>query len=199
MKLKLFFITLLFAFTAVNLNAQKLARDSLKDFALKVVQKAVKKANIKSLAVWDFTDIHKSNFLFGNYVAEQFSIYAGEIETLNVMDRQNLKSLVREQKLKEDKLTEDTTFIKFLKLKNVNALVVGSVIIVGTEEFQVVVKIVSTNNGETISSGEEFFPIDKRTASIMSTPATVSSNLELTYNPNEKIDNTEEITKINTN
>jgi hypothetical protein len=152
------------------LFAQKSVRDSLKNFTISVVQDAMKKGKIKTLAVWDFTDIHKTNSLPGSYISEQFSIYAEKVDSIHIMDRQNLKSILKEHKLKSEGFIDKNTIMELGKFKEVDAVAVGSVIIVGSE-FQVIVKVIETTFGETVSAGEDFFPVDKRMEIIFNNPS----------------------------
>jgi len=164
MKYKLI-VTILLTFLFSNSFSQKSLRDSLKGFTVTVVQKAMKKG-VKKIAVWDFTDINKEVSLIGRYVAEQFSIYAEGIEDLELMDRQNLKSLLNEHQLKSDGFIDKNTIMELGKLKDVQAVAVGSVIL-ADKNFQVVVKIIETSNGRTVAADEQFFPIDKNMAAIL--------------------------------
>lgn len=171
MKLKLFAIS--FIFFASNSFSQKSLRDSLKAFTINVMEKAIKKGNIKKIAVWDFTNIHKEVTLFGSYIAEQISVYAEDIDSLQLMDRQNLKSVLKEHKLKSDGFIDQNTILELGKFKSVEAVVVGSVIVID-KDFQIVIKVIETNNGRTIAAAEEFFEIDKKLATLF---GTVNNNL----------------------
>lgn len=160
-----------------HLCAQKSVRDSLKDFTFSVVKDAIKKGKIKTLAVWDFTDIGKGNSISGSYISEQFSIYAEKVENIRIMDRQNLKSLLKEHKLKSEGFIDKNTIMELGKFKEVDGVAVGSVIIVG-DEFQVNVKIIETTFGETVSAGEEFFAIDKRIGEIFKNQKIATDKIE---------------------
>ena len=165
MKLKSASLSLVLVFLMNAAFSQKSVRDSLKTFTVNLVNKAMKKG-VKKMAIWDFTDLNKETSTFGSYIAEQFSVYAGDLEGLELMDRQNLKSLLNEHKLKSEGFIDQNTIMQLGKLHDVEAVVVGSVIM-ANNDFQVVVKIIETNFGRTIAAGEEFFQIDKKIAAIL--------------------------------
>jgi hypothetical protein len=181
MKTKLLFISFLLIFCSTSSFAQDSVKDSLRAFTFRVVKEAIKRGNIKSLSVWDFTDIHKVNSTAGSYISEQFSIYAEKIETIHHMDRQNLKSLLKEHKLKSEGFIDRNTIMQLGKFKEVDAVAVGSVILAGNE-FQVNVKIIATTTGEMVGSDEQFFPINERIKAIFNSPSPPIEN----KNPSEK-------------
>ncbi len=60
------------------------------------------------------------------------------------MDRQNLKSLLKEHKLKAEGFIDKNTIMELGKFNEVDAVAVGSVIM-ADKDFQVVVKIIETS------------------------------------------------------
>lgn len=176
----IFFLSL----SCYSVSAQKNVRDSLKSFTIEVVQKAIAKGKIKKIAVWDFTDLNKEVSVFGSYIAEQFSVYAENIDTVELMDRQNLKSLLNEHKLKSEGFIDKNTIMELGRFREVDAVVVGSVIM-ADKDFQVVVKIIETSLGRTIAADEQFFQIDKRMAAILGIEISENANqLSQENNPN---------------
>lgn len=155
--------------------SQKTVRDSLRSFTVNLVKKAMEKGKVKKLAVWDFTDMNKEVSSFGSYIAEQFSIYAESVDSLELMDRQNLKSLLNEHKLKSYGFIDKNTIMELGRFKEVDAVVVGSVIM-ADKDFQVVAKIIETTAGLTIAADEQFFQIDSKIAAILGIEKTDNSD-----------------------
>jgi hypothetical protein len=137
----LVFILIFSANTAIS---QAGVRDSLKTFTTSVVRQAMERGKVKKLAVWDFTDLNKEISVFGSYIAELFSVYAENVDSVELMDRQNLKSLLNEHKLKSEGFIDKNTIMELGKFKDVDAVVVGSVIM-ADNNFQVVVKLIETS------------------------------------------------------
>jgi TolB-like protein len=167
MKKPTFILIILLVFiNPKNINAQKSVRDSIKEFSIKLVNNALSHGKIKNIAVWDFTDMNKEVSVFGSYVSELFSIYAENVDSIELMDRQNLKSVLKEHKLKSEGFIDKNTIMELGKFFEVEAVAVGSVIM-ADKNFQVLVKIIGTNSGKTIAADEQYFQIDKNMAAIL--------------------------------
>jgi len=166
MKLKTILFVILLTIISFECFSQKNVRDSLKEFTTSVVNQARVKGKVKKLAVWDFTNMNKEVFNFGSYIAELFSVYAELVDSVELMDRQNLKSLLNEHKLKSEGYIDKNTIMELGKFKDVDAVIVGSVIM-ADKDFQVVVKVIETSLGRTVSADEQFFPIDQKMAAIL--------------------------------
>ena len=201
MKLKSLFFAILMASISLECFSQKNVRDSLKEFTIEVVRKAMEKGKVKKLAVWDFTNMNKEVFNFGSYIAEQFSVYADQVDSVELMDRQNLKSVLNEHKLKSEGFIDKSTIMELGKFKDVDAVVVGSVIMAG-KDFQIIVKIIETSLGRTVAADEQYFEIDSRLAATLGVEFggnTDSNSPNLGYNrplnSNEQYNNSSTVNK----
>lgn len=185
MKIRCIITLFILMCTLTSAYSQKSVRDSLKEFTISIVQKAMERGNIKKLAVWDFTDMSKEVSSFGSYISEQFSVYAESVDSIQLMDRQNLKSVLREHKLKSEGFIDQNTIMQLGRFKEVEAVAVGSVIM-ADKDFQVVVKVIETNYGRTIAAGEQFFQIDKRMSAILGIEFTENSNSKPSNNTSNR-------------
>jgi hypothetical protein len=168
MRFKHFFLLTLLSLLLNNSSGQPNVRDSLKKFTISLVKKAVQNNKVRKLAVWDFTDINREIVPFGSYISELFSIYAENVDSIRIMDRQNLKSLLNEYKLKSEGFIDEKTIMELGKFSEVDAVVVGKVIVdVENSDFQVLVRILNTATASSLASDEQYFPIDSKMASIM--------------------------------
>src|SRR5689334_7089660 len=96
----------------VQVFSQSSLRDNLKKFTADVVEKAVKKQHIKKISFWDFTDINKEVQPVGTYVSELMSVYANDIDSILVMDRMHLKTILQEHQLKSEGYIDQNTIMK---------------------------------------------------------------------------------------
>jgi hypothetical protein len=143
-------------------------KDSLKQFTYRLINKALTKKRFKKLAIWDFTDQLKEETNIGAYLGDQISIYSSDIDSVIVLDRQNLKSIIKEHKLKDkDLLIDQEALLQLGKFSGAEVLVVGKVGVFETEcSMQIYLKIVDANTAETFSAAEEYIPIDKKFADV---------------------------------
>lgn len=139
-------------------------KDSIRSFTYRLVNKALTKRKFKKIAVWDFTDPQKQTSKAGTYIADQVSIYATDIDSVIVLDRQNMESIIREHKLKDkDFLIDQQALLQLGKFSGAEVLAIGKVSIFEADCYiQLYLKIVDANTAQTLSAAEEYIPIDKK-------------------------------------
>lgn len=161
----------------VQAFSQTSLRDNLKKFTADVIAKAIKKQHIKKISFWDFTDINKETQPVGTYISELMSVYANDIDSVLVMDRMHLKTILQEHQLKSEGFIDQNTIMQLGKFSDVNAVVVGTIILnENGKDFQLMVKVLTTNEAITASSGEETFPIDDKISSVVGIKVNNSDN-----------------------
>jgi hypothetical protein len=165
------FLTSVFLFISVSCFSQRTAistKDSLKSFLSRLIYKALTKKRFKKLVVLDFTDPFKKTSNVGIYVAEQLSIYATDVDSITILDRQNLESIIKEHKLKDkDFLVDPKALQEFGKFSGAEVLIVGKIAVFEKEcSIQLYLKVVDINTAQTLSAAEEYIPMDERFADI---------------------------------
>lgn len=183
MKLKYIICLLVVSILYLPTFSQSNSNDSLKTFTIKLIERAIKKSKIKKIAVWDFTDINKENTIFGSHIAELISVYATYVDSVIVMDRQNLKSLLKEHKLKSEGFIDQNTIMELGKFSGVDAVIVGDAIVTG-KDFEVVIKILETNRAGIIAADDQYFPIDSKMAAKLGIQISESNNSSNANSPN---------------
>lgn len=143
-------------------------RDSLKFFTFKLVKKALSKKKFSKLVVWDFTNPQQKSNGVATYIAEQLSIYATEIDSIIVLDRQNLETIIKEHKLKDkDFLIDQQALLQIGKFAGTEMIIVGKVSVFENEcTVQLNLKIVDVNTAHALAAAEEYIPIDERFADV---------------------------------
>lgn len=147
---------------AWNINT----KDSLKTYTNKLINKALAKQKFRNIAIWDFTNQQKETTKAGMYIADLMSIYATENDSIVVLDRQNINSIIREHNLKDkDFLIDQNALLQLGKFSGAEVLIVGKVNIFETScLIQVYVKLVDVNTAKTLSAADENIPIDRKFA-----------------------------------
>lgn len=143
-------------------------RDSIKAFTHKLISHALKTREFKKIAVWDFTDQQKEASNQGSYIAEQISIYAASNDSITVLDRQNVASIIREHRMKDkDHLIDQNEFLELGHFSGAEVLMVGKVVIFETEcMLQLYLKIVDANTAQTLAADEKYISVDKQFADV---------------------------------
>ncbi len=168
MKIILILLALHCSFLCDAQNENISTKDSLKAFTYKLINKALAKKKFKKLAIWDFTDLHKNSSSIATYVADQLSIYAAEFDSVIVLDRQNIETILREHKLQDkDLLIDPKALLKLGEFFGTEVLIVGKVsIFEGECAIQLNLKIVDVNTAHVITAAEGYIPVDKRFADV---------------------------------
>jgi hypothetical protein len=183
MTVRILFLIVVFTASHFPAISQSSSSDSLKNFTIKLIERGIKKSKIKKIAVWDFTDMNKENSTFGSHIAELISVYATFVDSIIVMDRQNLKSLLKEHKLKSEGFIDPATVMELGRFSGVDAVIVGDAIVAG-KDFEVIIKILETNQAGTIAADDQFFPIDDKMAAKLGIQIS-ETEVKNTNNPNK--------------
>lgn len=143
-------------------------KDSLRSFTYKLINKALTKRRFKKIAIWDFTDPQKRQSNAGLYISDQVSIYATDIDSVIVLDRQNMESIIKEHKLKDkDFLIDQQALLQLGKFSGADVLIVGKVGVFELEgTMQIYLKMVDANTAQTLSAYEAYIPIDAKFADL---------------------------------
>ncbi|MFH0872709.1 MAG: FlgO family outer membrane protein, partial [bacterium] len=108
------------------------------------------KANKKTIAVVDFTDLQGNVTELGRFLAEEFSVaMAGAGEGFEVVDRTHLKSLLQEHKLAMTGLIDPSTARKLGEIAGVQALITGTITPFG-DSVRLSVKVLDTGTAKVI-------------------------------------------------
>ena len=117
---------------------------------VKLSQK-IEAAQLKNIAVIDFTDVHSNVTELGRFVAEELS--TSMVLTPNnfsVIDRSHLKYILNEQKLSISGLMDPKNTIKIGKLAGVDALVLGTITPFG-DNVRLTVKVLDTKTAHLVT------------------------------------------------
>lgn len=144
----------------------------------------VAKAGKKNIAVADFTDLQGNTTELGRFLAEELSAdLAEDGKGFEIVDRNNLRSILNEHKFSMSGLVDPKTIKQLGQIAGVDAIVTGTVTPFG-DSVRVSAKVIATDTAKVIAAAkgdiaktkaiEELLSrgIDTRTEA---SPATVSS------------------------
>ena len=120
------------------------------------IAERVAKAGKKNIAVVDFTDLQGNVTELGRFIAEEFSVeLAGDDKGFEVVERTQLKSILREHKLAVSDIIDPSTARKLGQIAGVDALITGTITPFG-ESVRLSAKILDTTTAKIIgaTSGE---------------------------------------------
>lgn len=110
------------------------------------------KAGFKSVAVLDFVDLEGKPNDLGRFVAEELStdliMHRGE---MNVVDRETLRALLKEQQVEPAALADPEIVKKFGKAVDINGLIAGSVVPMG-RSIRVTSRIIETGTARVVAA-----------------------------------------------
>lgn len=163
--LTLFTVALCDAFSQQGIVS---TRDSLKYCSSKLMNKALVKKKIKKLVICNFTDQRRQPTKVGGIVSSHIAAYMTNIDSVEVLDRQDIDNIIKEHKLKDkDFLIDENAQLQLGKFSGAEALVVGKVTVYETEcSMQIDLKVVETNTAQILSAVNEDIPIDKKFADV---------------------------------
>jgi TolB-like protein len=111
----------------------------------------------KTVAVVDFTDLEGNVTQLDRFIAEEFSVaLAGAGKGFRVIDRTNLKSIIKENKLSATGLIDPETARKLGKIAGVDALVTGTLTPFG-DNVRLTVKVLDSETADIIDSAKSNF------------------------------------------
>ena len=111
----------------------------------------------KTVAVVDFTDLEGNVTQLDRFIAEEFSVaLAGAGKGFRVIDRTNLKSIIKENKLSATGLIDSATARKLGKIAGVDALVTGTLTPFG-DNVHLTVKVLDSDTADIIDSAKSDF------------------------------------------
>lgn len=137
--------------------------------------KGVRAARVKTVAVWDLSDLDGRTTKLGRYVAEELSV---ELATdsgnsFAVMDRQHVHRVLTELNLLGDKPMDNKTSRQLRRLAGVDALVTGTITELGTG-FRVTAKVLNTETATIVAAGTCALGSDLRSLLVQADSPTLS-------------------------
>jgi curli biogenesis system outer membrane secretion channel CsgG len=142
-----FFVVL--AFTVLPASPAFAYEKEIKELATDL-SKMIKASGKRAVAVVDFTDLEGNTTALGRFLAEELSnSLAGCAKDFDVIDRNHLNTLMREQQLTSSGLL-NRLMTRKLEVDGVQALVTGSLTPFGEEEVRVSVKILDVSTAKMI-------------------------------------------------
>ncbi len=125
----------------------------IKDLSEKIAVK-IDESGKKSVAIVDFTDLQGSVTELGRFIAEELSVeLMNNVKKIEIIDRNHLKSILKEHKFSMSGLVDPTTIKKVGKIVGVDAIITGSVTPFG-DNIRVTCKVISTDTARVISAGK---------------------------------------------
>jgi TolB-like protein len=126
-----------------------------------IMAENIAKADKKSIAVVDFTDLQGNVTELGRFLAEEFSVaLAGAGKGFEVVDRTHLKTILKEHKLSITGVIDPTTAKKLGQIAGVDALVTGTITPFG-DSVRISVKILDTATAKVIGASSGDIPKTK--------------------------------------
>lgn len=127
---------------SIELNAQNFDA-KLEDLAKQLAEKINAKKKSK-VAIWGFYSEKNEQTDFGNFIAEDFSIYlVNHSENFAVIDRTHLNVILKEHRLNAEGYIDEKTTKRLGKIAAADALVVGTYSIFNSE-IKVRAKVLDT-------------------------------------------------------
>ena len=106
------------------------------------------------IAVVDFSDLEGHIRYFDRFLVEKFTVaLAGAGKGFRVIDRNNLNSIIKENKLSATGLIDPETARKLGRIAGVDALVTGRLTAVG-DNVNLIVKVLDAETADVIDSAE---------------------------------------------
>ena len=137
------------AFTVLPASPAFAYEKEMKELATDL-SKMIKASGKRAVAVVDFTDLEGNTTALGRFLAEELSnSLAGCAKDFDVIDRNHLNTLMREQQLTSSGLLNRLVTRK-LEVDGVQALVTGSLTPFGEEEVRVSVKILDVSTAKML-------------------------------------------------
>jgi TolB-like protein len=138
-----------------------------------------KKINLKGkkkVAVWDISDANGDITNLGKYLSEEISVnLTNAAQTYNMMDRNHLKTILKEHELNSEGFIDENTAKELGKWAAVDAIVTGTVTIFN-KEIRLTLKVLDTETALIIAATKGDLPITSDIASFIGVPDMSSNN-----------------------
>ncbi len=112
---------------------------------------------IQRLAVTDFTNLEGTVTPLGRFLAEELSASLTQAESVQVLDRQQVNQLIREQNKAGLSVMDPAALKKLGKAGRLDALVTGSALELATS-VRLTVKMISTENASVTAAAKATLP-----------------------------------------
>ena len=123
--------------------------------------KKISNAGKKNVAVVDFTDLQGSTTELGTFLAEELSSDLSEDgKGFEIVDRNNLKSILTEHKLSISGLVDPKTVKELGRIAGVDAIITGTVTPFG-DSVRVSVRVIATDTDKVIGAAKGDIPKTK--------------------------------------
>lgn len=157
---KLFSSFLILVIFWINIGIAFGYEKEIKNLSASIAER-VAKAGKKNIAVVDFTDLQGNVTELGRFIAEEFSVeLAGADKGFEVVERTQLKSILKEHKLAVSDLIDPSTARKLGQIAGVDALITGTITPFG-ESIRLSVKILDTTTAKIIGATSGDIPKTK--------------------------------------
>ena len=144
------------SFSAAFAMAADIHRE-LEDIAQRLATK-IEDTGRSKVAVADFTDLHSVVHELGRFISEEVSTnLVLSSRGFSVIDRNHLRTILREQKLSMSGLMDPENQKKLGKILGVDALVLGSITPFG-ESYRITFKVVATDTAQVITADRGMVP-----------------------------------------
>jgi hypothetical protein len=121
------------------------------------ITEAVSKANIKTVTVAGFTDLHDNDFDLGLFLADQLSAALVQKNCV-VVDRRNVAKILAEHKLTTSGLVDPETTKKLGLFAGVDAIVIGTVTPL-SQTVRLTVEVLATDSAKVLAAASGDIPI----------------------------------------
>ncbi len=139
----------------------------IKEISLKL-KEFIKKSGITKIAVVDFTDLQGTPTKLGRFIAEELSVaLLGTEEGFEIVERNQLQTLIKEYKLATTGLIEPDSVQKLGQIAGVEALITGAMTIF-SDSVRITVKILDVKTARIIGGTVGNIPIVAAIKSLLS-------------------------------
>jgi len=160
--MKLFLLALLLGLGISFISASELMQfDQQLQILSKDIAVKIDAAGKKKVAVVDFSDLQGNITELGRYISEEMSISMVEnAKGFTMVDRNHLKTIMKELKLGLTGVLDATTTKEIGKITGVDALITGSITPLG-DVIKLSVKVLDTQTADIIAAGRIELPKTK--------------------------------------
>jgi len=175
---------LLMAFLFLNVQSLLAYENEVKNISSALADNIIK-ANKKTAAVVDFTDLQGNVTELGRFLAEELSVALSESgKGFEVIDRTHLKSLLKEHQIALTGLIDPKTARKLGKIAGVHVIVTGTITPFG-DSIRLAVKALDTETAKIIGASRTDIPKTKAIEELLLRGIEAESYIQATPTPSK--------------
>ncbi len=160
----------IFMTQTISFGAEEMDKE-LSTFAAKL-SPSIKARGLKKVTVIDFVDLQNHESTLGKYIAEELIVdFVGTNPDFSVLDRANLKKILKEHRLTATGLIDPENAKRIGMFAGVDAIILGT-IIPKKNSVALTARIVTTETAEIVGAAKGEFRMDENVRDLLSSVIT---------------------------